>query len=58
MNEAEEEYTDERLLASVEAHRGAPPQELMTRLLADVRCFFGRAQPNDDVTMVVVRYDG
>jgi len=27
-------------------------------LLADVRQFCGRATPNDDVTMVVVRYDG
>jgi serine phosphatase RsbU (regulator of sigma subunit) len=58
MNEAEEEYTDDRLLASVEAHRGKTPQELLTGLLADVRRFCGRATPNDDVTMVVVRYDG
>ena len=27
-------------------------------LLADVRRFCGRATPNDDVTMVVVRYEG
>lgn len=58
MNEAEEEYTDDRLLAAVEAHRGKAPQELLTGLLADVRRFCGRATPNDDVTMVVVRYDG
>ncbi|MBF8300541.1 MAG: hypothetical protein HW394_911 [Acidobacteria bacterium] len=58
MNEAEEEYTDDRLLASVEVHRGKTPQELVTGLLADVRRFCGRATPNDDVTMVVVRYDG
>lgn len=58
MNEAEEEYTDDRLLASIEAHRGSTPQELLTGLLADVRRFCGRATPNDDVTMVVVRYEG
>ncbi|MBI4484403.1 MAG: serine/threonine-protein phosphatase, partial [Acidobacteria bacterium] len=58
MNEAGEEYTDERLLASVDAHRGQPPQALLEALLADVHQFCGRAAPNDDVTMVVVRYDG
>jgi len=58
MNEAGEEYTDERLLASVHANRGRPPQELLEALLADVRRFCGRATPSDDVTMVVVRYDG
>ena len=58
MNEAGEEYSDERLVASVNANRGRPPQELLEALLADVRRFCGRATPNDDVTMVVVRYDG
>jgi serine phosphatase RsbU (regulator of sigma subunit) len=58
MNEAGEEYTDERLLASVNANPGRPPQELLGGLLADVRRFCGRATPSDDVTMVVVRYDG
>jgi sigma-B regulation protein RsbU (phosphoserine phosphatase) len=58
MNEAGEEYTDERLLTSVAANRGRPPQELLEALLADVRLFCGRATPSDDVTMVVVRYEG
>jgi phosphoserine phosphatase RsbU/P len=58
MNEAGEEYTDERLLASVAANRGRPPQALLEALLADVRRFCGRATPSDDVTMVVVRYEG
>ena len=58
MNEADEEYTDERLIAAVDAHRGLPPQALLEALLADVRQFCGRATPNDDVTMVVMRYDG
>jgi serine phosphatase RsbU (regulator of sigma subunit)/pSer/pThr/pTyr-binding forkhead associated (FHA) protein len=58
LNEAGEEYADERLLAAVDANRGQPPEELLTSLLADVRQFCGRATPNDDVTMLVVRYDG
>jgi serine phosphatase RsbU (regulator of sigma subunit)/pSer/pThr/pTyr-binding forkhead associated (FHA) protein len=57
-NEAGEEYTDDRLLASVNAHRGHPPQKLLDALLADVRRFCGKASPSDDVTMVVVRYEG
>jgi sigma-B regulation protein RsbU (phosphoserine phosphatase) len=58
LNEAGDEFTDERLLASVAAHRGKAPQELLLGLLADVRTFCGSATPTDDVTMVVVRYDG
>jgi sigma-B regulation protein RsbU (phosphoserine phosphatase) len=58
LNEAGDEYSDERLLASVMSHRQRTPQELLQALLADVRQFTGAATPNDDVTMVVVRYDG
>ncbi len=53
-----EEYTDERLIAAVHANRGRPPEELLEALLADVHRFCGRATPSDDVTMVVVRYEG
>jgi sigma-B regulation protein RsbU (phosphoserine phosphatase) len=58
LNEAGEEYADERLLAAVDANRGQPPEALLASLLADVRQFCGRATQNDDVTMLVVRYDG
>ena len=58
MNEADEEYTDERLIAAVHANRGSSPEALLDALLADVHRFCGDASPNDDVTMVVVRYDG
>jgi serine phosphatase RsbU (regulator of sigma subunit)/pSer/pThr/pTyr-binding forkhead associated (FHA) protein len=58
LNEAGEEYTDDRLIASVHAHAGAPPQELLKGLLADVKQFCGAATATDDVTMVVVRYEG
>jgi sigma-B regulation protein RsbU (phosphoserine phosphatase) len=57
-NEAGDEYTDERLLASVHAHRGKPPQALLDALLADVHGFCGGATPSDDVTLVVVQYEG
>jgi sigma-B regulation protein RsbU (phosphoserine phosphatase) len=58
LNEAGDEYTDERLLASVNAHRGKSPQALLDGLLTDVRGFCGGATPSDDVTLVVVRYEG
>lgn len=53
-----EEYTDERLLACVQAHRDRAPQDLLAALLADVRRFCNQATPNDDVTLLVVRYEG
>jgi sigma-B regulation protein RsbU (phosphoserine phosphatase) len=58
LNEAGEEYTDERLLAAVAANRDRTPTQLLDALLADVRSFCGAATPADDVTMVIVRYDG
>jgi sigma-B regulation protein RsbU (phosphoserine phosphatase) len=58
LNEGGEEFSDHRLLASIEAHRSKTPQVMLDGLLADVRAFCGQATPNDDVTMVVVRYDG
>jgi len=58
LNEAGDEYSDDRLLAAVIANRKRTPQELLDALLADVRKFTGAANANDDVTIVVVRYDG
>ena len=57
-NMAGDEYGDERLLASIERHRGKSPQELLDGLLKDVKEFAGEATPNDDLTLVMVRYGG
>ena len=57
-NASGEEFGDARLLACVESHRGDAPQVMLDALLADVRSFCGGAAQSDDVTMVVVRYDG
>jgi serine phosphatase RsbU (regulator of sigma subunit) len=55
---AGEEYTDERLLASIERHRGKETQALLDGLLADIKIFTGEATQNDDLTLVMVRFDG
>jgi sigma-B regulation protein RsbU (phosphoserine phosphatase) len=57
-NNASEDFGDDRILACVEAHRGQPPNVVLDALLADVRTFCGGAPQSDDVTMVVVRFDG
>jgi serine phosphatase RsbU (regulator of sigma subunit) len=58
LNEAGAEFTDERLLAAVMAHRGQSPRAWLDALVAEVRSFCGRATPSDDLTMMVIRYDG
>jgi phosphoserine phosphatase RsbU/P len=58
LNEAGEEYMDDRLLACIDAHKTKPPQDILAAILADVRTFAGEATPNDDVTVVMVRYGG
>jgi serine phosphatase RsbU (regulator of sigma subunit) len=58
MNEAGDEFGDERLLACVEQHRAAGPQAMIDSILKEVRAFCGEAPQSDDVTMVLVRYDG
>jgi phosphoserine phosphatase RsbU/P len=58
MNPADDEFTDDRLIACVEAHRGDSPQQVLEALLADVHTFCEGATQSDDVTAVVVRYNG
>jgi sigma-B regulation protein RsbU (phosphoserine phosphatase) len=58
MNAEGEEFTDDRLLACAETHRGESPQQVMEALLADVHTFCAGAPQGDDVTVVLVRYNG
>jgi sigma-B regulation protein RsbU (phosphoserine phosphatase) len=58
LNPAGEEFTDDRLLACVVANRGQSPQAVLDALLADVRAFCADATQSDDVTIVMVRYNG
>jgi sigma-B regulation protein RsbU (phosphoserine phosphatase) len=58
MNPDSEEFTDDRLLACANAHRGEAPQQVLDALLADVQTFCAGATQSDDVTVVTVRYNG
>jgi len=58
LNPSGEEFTDDRLIACVTAQKGKPPQEVMTALLSDVRTFCADSPQSDDVTVVLVRYNG
>jgi phosphoserine phosphatase RsbU/P len=58
MNADSEEFTDERLLACASLHRGKTPQEVLDAVLADVQTFCASATQSDDVTVVMVRYNG
>src|SRR5205823_2519874 len=57
LNQAGEEFSDERLLGCVTANRAGTPQQVLDSLLKDVRAFCGDAPQSDDVTIVLVRYE-
>src|SRR5499427_8795920 len=61
VNPAGDEYMDDRLLASIERHRAISAKsasQFLDRLLADVRAFSEGEAPREDITLVMVRYDG
>jgi phosphoserine phosphatase RsbU/P len=58
LNPAGEEFTDDRLIACVSQHRTHSPQATLDALLAEVRAFCADATQSDDVTAVLVRYNG
>jgi sigma-B regulation protein RsbU (phosphoserine phosphatase) len=53
-----EEYGEERLLACVGPLRGKPVGEILDAIFASVRDFTTGAVQSDDVTALVLRYDG
>jgi phosphoserine phosphatase RsbU/P len=58
LNPAGEEFTDERLVECVKRHLDKPPQDVLNSLLAEVRTFCGDATQSDDLTVVMVRFNG
>jgi serine phosphatase RsbU (regulator of sigma subunit) len=53
-----DEFGDERLIASFQSRRALPLQEILDGLMADVRAFADGAVQNDDITMLLMRYEG
>jgi sigma-B regulation protein RsbU (phosphoserine phosphatase) len=49
-------YGEERLLAALDATAGASAEEIVRRVLADVRSFTAGAKQSDDITVLAVRY--
>ena len=58
MNPVMDEFTDDRLLDCAIKHRGQTPQAVLDALLADVHEFCAGATQSDDITVVMVRYNG
>ena len=58
LDPAGEEFTDERLVEFVKGQGGSPPQDVLTALLAEVKSFCADATQSDDVTAVMVRFNG
>ena len=56
LNEAGDEFGEERLLRCVGEHLGCATDVLLDRILATVRNFAASATQNDDVTALVLRY--
>ena len=58
LNPEGEEFTDDRLIECVLAQKTNTPQTALNALLAEVRAFCADATQSDDVTVVLVRYNG
>jgi sigma-B regulation protein RsbU (phosphoserine phosphatase) len=58
LNPAGDEFTDERLIACVTSQTSNLPGTVMNALLADVRTFCSDSPQSDDLTVVLVRYNG
>jgi serine phosphatase RsbU (regulator of sigma subunit)/pSer/pThr/pTyr-binding forkhead associated (FHA) protein len=56
LNEAGDEFGEERLMACVNEHLGCATDMLLDRILATVKSFAASAIQNDDVTALVLRY--
>lgn len=55
MNEKNQEFGDDRLMASIRAHGNCSSEECIRRICDDVRAFAGDLPQHDDMTMVVIK---
>jgi sigma-B regulation protein RsbU (phosphoserine phosphatase) len=55
MNEADEEFDEERLMAALKKLEARTASEMISQILAEVDGFTAGAKQHDDMTLVVVR---
>jgi sigma-B regulation protein RsbU (phosphoserine phosphatase) len=55
MNEAREQFGEERLVATVERHRHKPAAVVVEHILRAVECHAGQAPQSDDMTLLVIK---
>jgi sigma-B regulation protein RsbU (phosphoserine phosphatase) len=58
LNDAGEEYGDDRFVSCVQAHRGMAADAFLDCLLESVHGFTAGAVQSDDITILTLRYDG
>jgi sigma-B regulation protein RsbU (phosphoserine phosphatase) len=58
MNEADDLYDDERLLAHLAAEPGRTAAETVSGLVRSVRAFVGNREPSDDMAILAIRFSG
>jgi serine phosphatase RsbU (regulator of sigma subunit) len=58
MNEADEEFGDDHLVSCMRTRAHQEPQAILEELIGEVKVFCGDALQSDDVTMMLVRYNG
>ncbi len=55
MNEAREQYGEERLISLIKRHGRLTPEEFIEKLNDDIRGFTGGYPQNDDITVVAIK---
>jgi len=56
MNNADDFYGEERLMAALSAGAGGPVADIVKRVVDDVRAFAAGAKQSDDITVLAARY--
>lgn len=58
LNEARQLYGDKRLVSLLQEEKGKPSSEILSSLLRDVTSFTGTARQHDDMTVMVIKFNG
>ena len=58
MNGRDEAFSDERLERNLAALDGSGIRESVDKVMTDIRTFTGEAPQSDDITMMMIRYNG